>query len=405
MTLLLLACTGGSLVVDGPVTDDSAIGDSSRPVDTSHDIEEVPGVGELSDVLFNDEVLPEFDVLLSDEAFSSLASDPYNWVEGGIVFDGVTYEGIGVRVKGENSYLPISQKASLKLKFDKYDPDMRFLKLEELTLNNMSNDYSMMHERLSYRQFRESGLPAPRANHALVSINGEHVGLYTVLETVDRDFIKRWYDNTEGPMFEVWDVDFKDYYIDSFQLEFGEDDRTQLQGVADTLEDSGDDAYEAAAEYLDWEQFTKWWANGIIVGQYDGYPYADPGDDCHVFVNQDNLGPAGGPRLEWIPHGMDETYYYPTGVAVLTQVNGIVAKRCTNVAQCQDMVVEQMNVGLDRQDEIGTLEYFDMVEAQIKDHVTADTNKNYTDEYVWYYQDAMRSFIASRRSDLSRWTD
>lgn len=403
----MLACTSGSVSLDAAVdtsVDDSTV-DSEAPDDTDGEVEQIPGVGSDSDVLFQDDVIPEFDVLLSNEAFNSLKSDPYTWVEGGFIYEGTTYEPVGVRCKGENSFLPITQKCSLKIAFDKYEDETRFFKLEELTLNNLSNDYSMMHERVSYRQFREAGLPAPRANHALVSINGELVGLYTVLETVNKDFIKRWYDNPTGPMFEVWDVDFTDGYVDSFQLEFGEDDRTQIQGVADALEDTGEDAYIAAAEHLDWDQFAKWWANEIVVGQYDSYPYANPGDDCHVFVNQDNLGESGGPRLEWVPHGMDETYYYPTGVNVFSQVNGVVAKRCNSVAECQDNVKAEVFLGLDVQDEIETLEYFDMVQAQIEDHVRSDTNKNYSNDYVWYYQDEMRDFIEDRRDDLDRYLD
>ena len=404
----LLACTGGSVVLDGPIdTADSSSVVDSEPAETgdSSVVEEVPGVGHPSDILFQDDELPEFDVLLSEEAFASLASSPYEWVEGGVIFQGETYEPIGVRCKGENSFLPITQKCSLKLSFDKFDEELRFYKLEELTLNNMANDYSMMHERVSYRQFRENGLPAPRANHALVSINGEHVGLYTVLETVNRDFAKRWYDNTEGPMFEVWDVDFRDDYVDSFQLEFGEDDRTQLQGVADAMENNAEDAYTMGAEYMDWDQFAKWWANEIVVGQFDSYPYASPGDDCHVFVNQENLGPAGGPRLEWIPHGMDETYYYDEGVNVLSQINGVVAKRCVDVDACRDKVVEEMNLGLDLADEIETVAYHDFVAEQIEEHVRNDPNKPYSNDYVWYYQDHMRSFISGRRDDLDRWLD
>ena len=405
MIALLLACTSGGAVLDAVIDtgkDESAPPDtdSATPTDDT-DVEQIPGVGHPSDILFMDDELPSFDVLLSDEAFNSLIASPYEWVEGGVIFQGETYAPIGIRCKGENSFMPITEKCSLKLSFDRIDEQLRFYKLEGITLNNMNNDASMMHERLAYRHFREAGLPAYRSNHALVSINGEHVGLYALLEDANKDFLKRWYDTPDGPMYEVWDVDFYDHYISSFQLEVGDDDRTQLQGVADAMElDDADDAYAAAAEHLDWDQFADWWAAEITVGQYDSYPYANPGDDCHVFVNQDN-----GSRLEWIPHGMDETYYYPEGVNVFSAANGIVAKTCIQVDECKDKVVERLNWHLDLADEIETADYFDYVEDQVNPHVKDDDNKPYSNDYVWYYQDLMRDFITGRRNDLSRWTD
>ena len=126
------------------------------------------------------------------------------------------------------------------------------------------------------------------------------------VENVDRKMAKQWFDDTsEGIMFEVWDVDFYDQYIPYFQLEFGEDDRSSLQGTADALEGTGSAALSAASEHMDLAQFRRFYAVEAVIGQFDSYPYSNPGDDAHVYFN-----PEVG-LLQWLPHGVDETFYYP----------------------------------------------------------------------------------------------
>ena len=143
-----------------------------------------------SDLLFDDHALPEFHITLSPASFSALESDPYTYVEGTFTFKDETFENVGVRTKGQNSWRPINEKPSLKVKLD-WKEDQKLYGLEEITLNAMNDDSTMMHERLAYRFYREAGIPAARATHAWVVINDEPYGLYTHIETVDRDFIRR----------------------------------------------------------------------------------------------------------------------------------------------------------------------------------------------------------------------
>ncbi len=176
-------------------------------------IEDVPGHPDnwYNETLWDDLILPVFHVQISAEAFASLMMNPYEWVEGSFSYEDVTYEPVGVRCKGENSFLPINQKCSLKIDFNRF-ADMDFMGLEGLTLNNMSNDTTMMHERLAYRMYRDAGIPASRASHAQVHLNGGTAALYALVEDVDSDMIRQWHD-PEGSMFEVWDVDFTPSYV------------------------------------------------------------------------------------------------------------------------------------------------------------------------------------------------
>ena len=380
--LLLTGC--GPLVMK--------VGDKEE-VEMDTGIEEVGGVPSDSDILFDEDSLPTFEIELSEEAIDSLREDPYTWVEGSFLYEGRTWSPVGIRLKGENSFSPIDEKPSLKVKFDKYQSSGEFLGLRELTLNNMFSDYSMMHERVAYRMYREFGVPAARSHHALLTLNGESYGLYANVENVDRRMMKRWFDDSDGPLFEVWDVDFYDGYIPYFELEYGEDDRTNLQGVADTLESSGAAALEALEAHLSLEGFLRYWAVGAYVAQFDAYPYSNPGDDCHVYDD-----PTSG-ALQFVPHGTDETFYYDE--YQVDWATGILGVRCLEVAACRNTWIDLVQEVLVLADDIGIVAYFDTVASQIEEHVRDDRHKPYGNNYVWSYQEHMRNMLVARENWLS----
>jgi spore coat protein CotH len=302
-----------------------------------------------------------------------------------------------VRIKGQGSFQPIWVKPSLKIKFDLYDEDLRFIGgLNRLTLNNMTNDYTMMHERMAYRLYREAEVPASRAGHAVLTINDEPYGLYTSLETVDSDMIRRWYSD-EGVLYEGWDCDLKDAYIDNFELEFGDDEvgRAQLAAAANALEFvNGDAALEAVGEYVDWEQFVRFWAAEAVMGQFDSYPYSSPGDDYFLYLDPDDG------LFDYLPWGNDETFSSPT--YTVTYSTGIMGQVCNQSSSCQALFREQVWDILTIAEDYDWLAYHDEIAAQIQPYVEADDHKVYSDMTVSTYQSSMRDFVNSRESRLEQ---
>jgi len=390
-------------------TDDGGT-DSNPPADTAvEQLPDAPDPGSL-DELFGDEVI-EIRLTIEAEAWADLEEQSnransvgaefydFTYVEASVTYNDLEYGPIGVRIKGQGSYQPIWVKASLKLKFDLYDEDLRFLAgLNRLTLNNMSNDYSMAHERIAYRAYGTAGVPASRAGHAQVYINDELFGLYTVLETVDKDMIRARYDSDEGVLYEGWDVDFYPSYVDDFELEFGDDTygRQQLALAANALQSgSGQVALDAADAYIDIDQFLRFWAAEAVIGQYDSYPYSSPGDDYFVY-----LDPADA-RFDFIPWGNDETFYSPD--SNVTSAYGSLAAQCNRSSACQERFAEHVWEIMTLLEEEDWLAYYDGVIEQIEPHVLADTHKSYSNNTVAQYQASMRDFMEERAQKLQQW--
>lgn len=335
------------------------------------------------------DAFPEVAIELSDDAIASLEAEPRVYVPADITFDGTTHR-VGLRLKGQNSFQPIGEKPSFRISVDEYDPNERLASLKDLVLNNMANDPSMMHERLAYLVAREAGLPASRATHARVTVNGELYGLYTAVEAVKKRMLKRWFDDEEGPLFEAPDVDFAEQYIDTYELESGEDDRSALVGLAAALELADpDDAITAAAEHADVDQLIRFWAMCAVIGQFDSFPYSNPGDDYFVYVDPTDR------KIRVLPWGMDETFF--AADHDILNINSVFATTCLASPDCYQAFQDQVYEVLALTEEMDLEGERVRVAEQIAPHVADDTRKPYPTEMVVDLQGAQGFFIRERR--------
>ena len=199
------------------------------------DPESVPEAGDVSEELLHEDAIVEFDLDLPAASIVSLRSAPRTYVEGSLTYRGRTLSPIGVRLKGQNSFQPIDEKPSFRIELDHYVPGGEIFGLDDLTLNNMSSDPSMMHERFAYKVARLNGVPASRASYAFIRVNGDAYGLYAHIEHVERRMLERWYPDATGSLYEVGDLDFVTADIPLFEHESGVDDRSKLHDLAAAL--------------------------------------------------------------------------------------------------------------------------------------------------------------------------
>jgi hypothetical protein len=107
--------------------------------------------------------------------------------------------GIGIRSRGFGTRS--ATKPSLKLDFNYFSPDREFLGLKQAVLKNDLTDPSNMHDRLSMLLMRRMGIPAPREASARLFVNGDYYGVYTLIEGIDKDFLKRVFGDNDGYLF------------------------------------------------------------------------------------------------------------------------------------------------------------------------------------------------------------
>ncbi|HUQ01065.1 MAG TPA: CotH kinase family protein [Kofleriaceae bacterium] len=355
--------------------------------------EEIAAMGDLTEQILGYDRMPAMELLVSAANVAALEAEPFVDVPAQIVFQGRTYGPVGLRLKGQNSFQTFSRKPSLRINVDEFEDKAKFWGLKDLTLNNMSLDPSQMHERLAYWVMRNAGMPASRANHLVLTVNGQLYGLYANVETVKKQMVARWFADNTGPLFEGTDVDFAAQYIDRYELESGPNDRSMLSGAATALTMSGDAAIAAAANYVDMARFQKFWAVCSVIGQFDSFPYSLPGDDYFAYADPTS------DRLVFMPWGMDETFF--SGNTDVTQTSSILAQRCKESPSCFDAYKAETMAIQGMTETMGLAAERTRVAAQIAPFTVMDTRKPWTNEQVTAAQDAMRWFISGRRNHLN----
>ena len=131
-----------------------------------------------------------------------------------LLWNGQTVRNVGIRSRGRGSRNP--HKPGLKIDFDYYQTNQKFLGLKSLVLDNLTQDPSGIHETVSMNFYTRLGIPAPRETHVRLYVRGEYVGLYALVESVDKEFLARIYGiigedtQNDGWLYEfVWQEDWR----------------------------------------------------------------------------------------------------------------------------------------------------------------------------------------------------
>jgi hypothetical protein len=102
---------------------------------------------------------------------------------------------------GSGSFRKVDDRPGFTLDFNRNDPEGRFHGLKKMHLNNGAQDPARLGEFLGGQFFRDAGVPAARAAHALVELNGRRLGLYVIMESMDKDFLGRNFTNKLGNLY------------------------------------------------------------------------------------------------------------------------------------------------------------------------------------------------------------
>jgi CotH kinase protein/Secretion system C-terminal sorting domain len=249
--------------------------------------------------LFDDKLMPRIDILLPEDSLTWLYSHvnyDANIRANFIFFDGVqrdTMLNVGFRLRGNTSRA--SAKKSFKLKFNAYTKGIKYQGVKELNLNGQHNDPTMVREKLFYDLWNDFGMPPRRTSFSKVYINNRYFGLYTSLEEMDDEWLKKAFgkDNDTGNLYKcTYPADLK--YISDNQTSYknlvantasaGRVYDLKTNELADdysdlvTLIKKGNQSTTATiqtelSKILDVNLFLKAYALEVMTGHWDDYGY------------------------------------------------------------------------------------------------------------------------------------
>jgi hypothetical protein len=265
-----------------------------------------------ADAFFNSGRVPILKIEIRHPQLNSLRRDARTYVTATVREGASVYTNVMIRLKGgAGSFRPLDDKPGFTLKLD--EASSSFHGLEKIHLNNSVQDDSYLSEWLCSQMFRQAGVPAPRATPVLVELNGKRLGMMVLLESVNRQFLGRYFKNTHGNV---------------YSSSSNSDISGSLDCIGGREENHGADLKELAmaartsdparlAGVLDVERFISFLALEVMLCHWDGYTF-----NVKNYLVYHDLDTR---KMVFIPHDMDQMLQ-DSSRPILPKMKGMVSR-------------------------------------------------------------------------------
>src|SRR5262245_22265081 len=406
LTLLLVTAAGA--VIDGQVRR-QAFG-----------VTPTPQTGSNADAFFDDTVLHEIRLTINSRDWQSLKDNfldntyypcDFRWRDH-------VLRNIGIRSRGTGSRSGI--KPGLRVDFDRYVTDLKFLGLKSFVLRNNTQDASSMHERLSMLLFRKMNLLAPRVAHTKLYINNQYVGLYGIVESADKPFLKRMLNEDDGYLYKYdYPTDGTPYFFQDkgsdpaayvplpFKPETHEADphpEVIVQWIQ-TVNQSSNAAFRAAVDpYIDFAKFLRHVAVETFVAETDGFVGDYGVNNFYMYrpVSQNRFTLIGWDKSEAFKGGTTRSIWQNIRNTPTERLNRLMARTIAYSDMYNyflDMLLECVRLASEptEGDSRGWLEReIEREYQQIREAAIADPDKPFTSDDFENAVNALRDFARNR---------
>jgi spore coat protein H len=213
----------------------------------------------------------------------------FAYVKGNLEIDGHRFPDVGVRFKGNGSYaMSMGRlKRPFKIDLDRYNSEEMFHGQKKLTLNSNALDATMMREVLSYAVYRSLDVPAPRTAYVRLTLtvpgkyDKEFLGLYTLVETIDKTFLKKHFGSAKGLLLKPERIGPLEYLGDEWQVyenryipktPADSKSKHRLIEFAKLVQKDDDKAFnEQIDKYLDVDEFLRFLAVTATLANMDSF--------------------------------------------------------------------------------------------------------------------------------------
>lgn len=265
----------------------------------------------------------------------------FPWVRADFSALGQTFKNVGVRYKGNFTYVASAQmlRRPWKIDLDHFDDDgPRLHGQRKINLANGVTDSARAREALAFAVYRAAGIPAARTAYAELTLtvpgkyDKEHVGLYTVVEQVDKDFLKAHFKNSKGLLVKPENLRGGIEYLGEDWARYTDKYRPKGEGTKEhqkrliafaRLIHKADDAEfrRDIGAYLDINEFVRFIAADALMANLDSYLgfghnfylYLRPDTNQFVFMPWDldlsmGMWPVGGPPEKQIDLSLEHPH-------------------------------------------------------------------------------------------------
>jgi hypothetical protein len=291
--------------------------------------------GGAGDAIFTNTIVREIRLSIDAAGMTELRRDTREYVKAR--FEEVLPEGravltnVGVHLKGMGSFRPVDGKPALTVKFNKFVDEQSYYGLTKIALNNSVQDPTYINESLCTELFLKAGVPAARVAHARVFLNDRYLGLYTLVEGLNKPFLRRHFANAKGNLYEGHTRDITDWLDQDNGDDTSQGDRKAL---AETVSAPTAERWEKLSALVDMDRFVSMLAAEVLMAHWDGY-----------WLNRNNYSlyhDPGSKRMTFIPNGLDNMFQLP-GMSWRPTMQGVVVRAALHTPEGQRAYRERLS--------------------------------------------------------------
>ncbi len=345
-TAVLLTLSLGVITVG--CSDAFGTSDSSDTAGSDSSAQAASGDGSAAPAVWDSSEVHSFSVTYDEDEYDAMIqtyidTEEKEWISATVTIDGVTYENVGLKLKGNSSLRGLSTDEDAELSstnpetlpwvinLDEFVDGQSHEGAEEFVVRSNSSE-TALNEAVALELLAAAGLADEEAIAARFSANGSEEVLRLVIENPNTDWMER--ELGDGMLYKAeaggdysYRGDDPESYADVFDQEGGTDDLTPLIDFLEFINESSDEEFAADLdEHLDVDAFATYLAYQDLVSNTDdidgpgnnSYLYYDPETGLMTVVNWDlNLafggsigggggfrgGPGGGGQ---VPEGFEE---------------------------------------------------------------------------------------------------
>ena len=247
--------------------------------------------------------VPVFQFTFEKADADSLRREPRKYVKCTVKVGDQTFKDVAVHLKGAaGSFRAFDDKPALTVNMEHFTKGQKFHGMDKFHLNNSVQDGTYLNELMCGEMALANGLPAARAGHAVVEINGRKLGFFVLKEGFNKTFLRRHFADPNGNLYDggfLQDIDAP------LKLDNGTaNDHKDLKALAKACQEpNAEKRFAALDKVLDIDRMVTNAAFQAICTDWDGY--------CR---NRNNyrvyFDPKSG-KAVFVPHGMDQMFQNP----------------------------------------------------------------------------------------------
>jgi spore coat protein H len=263
------------------------------------------------------------------------------------------------------------------------------------------------------------GEPSPRETHAKMFVNDEYVGLFTLVESVDKDFLKRNLNEDGGDLYKYdYPADGTPFYFEDrgsnpstyvplpFKPETNETNpRSEYiaQWVQAVNQSSAASFLSAVGEFIDIGTFVRHVAVEVFIGDYDGFigNYGINNFYLYRFNNQKRFQFIPWDKSEAFKAGPDSSIFHNLTDVPEGQRNRLMTRLLSYPEYYTAYLDTLVEIGRSVSDGSWFENEIQKEYSQVRDAVRADTQKPYSNDDFENAIVGLRNFARNRTAQVN----